>query len=182
MSSTLRTPGPGAAGTQSRGTGLARLVGVVLVSFALVAVSVLPQLTARLTGDEYTLRVEPVDPIDPFRGAYVALAYPDLQEVSTDGSIVDPMDDGDRGDVFVTLVQEGEVWVGDTYTRTRPADGPYLRCSDRDWRLDCGIDSWFLPQDKATALEDAVRDGRAVATVRIDGRGNAALVDVNIRE
>ena len=26
------------------------------------------------------LRVAPVDPIDPFRGAYVELAYPDLPE------------------------------------------------------------------------------------------------------
>ncbi|MBA2739897.1 MAG: GDYXXLXY domain-containing protein, partial [Nocardioidaceae bacterium] len=44
----------------------------------------------------------------------------------------------------------------------------------------CGIDSWFLPQDEALAMEQEVRDGRAVAVVKIDSRGNAALVDVRV--
>ena len=65
--------------------------------------------------------------------------------------------------------------------RTRPATGPYLACDDRDWRVECGIDSWFLPQDDAAALEDAIRDGDVVARVRVDGRGNAALVAVTVR-
>ncbi len=58
---------------------LALKVGAVaLVQLALVGVAVAPRLSARLTGDEYRLRVAPVDPIDPFRGAYVDLDYPDL--------------------------------------------------------------------------------------------------------
>lgn len=56
----------------------ARVAGVVLTSLALLAVAVWPQLSARFTGDEVVLRVQPVDPIDPFRGAYVDLGYPDL--------------------------------------------------------------------------------------------------------
>lgn len=158
---------------------IARLVGVVLVCFALVALAVLPQLTARLTGEEFRLRVAPLDPIDPFRGAYVALAYPDIQDVDNFGNVQEPMDDGERGEVFVTLVPEGEVWVAAEFTRDRPDDGPYLTCNDRDFRLDCGIDSWFLPQDNARELEDAVRDGTAIATVRIDDHGNAVLLDVS---
>ena len=46
---------------------------------ALVGVAVAPQLSARVTGDTYLFRVAPLDPIDPFRGAYVTLDYPDLQ-------------------------------------------------------------------------------------------------------
>lgn len=159
---------------------IARLVGVVLVSFALVAAAVLPQLTARLTGDEYQLRVAPLDPIDPFRGAYVALAYPDLQDVDSFGNVEDPIDDGERGDVFITLVPDGDLWVAGEFTRDRPDEGPYLACNDRDFRLNCGVDSWFLPQDEARELEDAVRNGTAVATLRIDSRGNAALMDVSL--
>ena len=82
--------------------------------------------------------------------------------------------------VAVPLVPDGDLWRGDTPTRTRPADGPYLRCSDADWQLRCGIESWFLPQDKAIALERAVSSGSAVARVRVDGRGNAALVGVEV--
>ena len=57
---------------------LLKVGAVALVQLALVGVAVAPRLSARLTGDEYRLRVQPVDPIDPFRGAYVDLDYPDL--------------------------------------------------------------------------------------------------------
>ena len=66
---------------------------------------------------------------------------------------------------------------GRSAARDRPEDGPYLACEDRSWQVRCGIESWFLPQDEAAAAEDLLREG-AVAEVRIDGRGNAAVVDV----
>ena len=54
---------------------------VIAVSqLALVGLAVAPQLSARVAGDPYLVRVAPVDPIDPFRGAYVALDYPDLRD------------------------------------------------------------------------------------------------------
>jgi len=152
----------------------ARVAAAVVVQLALVAVAVSGQLSARLTGDEYSFRVEPVDPIDPFRGAYVALDYPDL--VPNNENLP-----GDRGDVFLPLTEDGEVWAAGTPTRTRPDDGPYLACTDRNNEIRCGIDSWFLPQDEARELEGAIRDGDVVARVRIDGRGNAALVAVEVR-
>jgi uncharacterized membrane-anchored protein len=152
----------------------ARVAAAVVVQLALVAVAVSGQLSARLTGDEYSFRVEPVDPIDPFRGAYVALDYPDL--VPNNENLP-----GDRGDVFLPLTEDGEVWAAGTPTRTRPDDGPYLACTDRNYEIRCGIDSWFLPQDDARELEGAIRDGDVVARVRIDGRGNAALVAVEVR-
>jgi uncharacterized membrane-anchored protein len=152
----------------------ARVAAAVVIQLALVAAAVSGQLSARLTGDEYSFRVEPVDPIDPFRGAYVALDYPDL--VPNNENLP-----GDRGDVFLPLTEDGEVWAAGTPTRTRPDDGPYLACTDRNYEIRCGIDSWFLPQDDARELEGAIRDGDVVARVRIDGRGNAALVAVEVR-
>jgi hypothetical protein len=53
-----------------------------------------------------------------------------------------------------------------------------LRCHDDGWQLRCGIESWFLPQPKAAAAGQALVEGRAVAVVRIDAQGNAALVGV----
>ncbi|MDP9416525.1 MAG: GDYXXLXY domain-containing protein [Actinomycetota bacterium] len=148
-----------------------------VVQLALVALAVAGPLSARLTGEEYLLEVAPVDPVDPFRGAYVALSYPGLPGGG---------DLGDRphgsGVVYVPLVRSGELWVA-RGVRTEPPDSPpYLRCHDDGWQLRCGIESWFLPQDDAYAMEQAVQDGRAVATVRIDGRGNAALMDVQVRD
>jgi uncharacterized membrane-anchored protein len=153
---------------------------VALTQLLLVGVAVAPQLSARTTGDTYLVRVSMLDPVDPFRGAYVALDYPDLRHDSSQ-SFGDPglgsLDDGEEGAVYVTLVEREGVWVAEDWVRERPADGPYLACDDRSWQIRCGIESWFLPQDEAAAAEDLLRDG-AVAEVRIDGRGNAAVVGV----
>jgi uncharacterized membrane-anchored protein len=148
----------------------AKVTVVALVQLALVGVAVAPRLSARLTGDEYLLRVAPVDPIDPFRGAYVDLDYPDLD--------LDRETPGDEGTVYVTLERDGEVWVAGAHTRERPSGTPYLTCDDRDWRLRCGIESLFLPQDEAAAMQADLGNGSMVAVVKVDGRGNAALVRV----
>jgi uncharacterized membrane-anchored protein len=153
-----------------------RLLGLALAQLALVGVAVAPQLVARATGDDYLMRVQPLDPIDPFRGAYVTLHYPDLQEPG--GSRPPSQDDGEGGDVYITLVEEDGFWVMEERTRTRPEDGPYLACDDRSWQVRCGIESYFVPQDRAREMEQALADG-GVATVRIDSRGVATVVSVD---
>ena len=155
-------------------------VGVVAaVQAVLVAVGVAPQISARLTGETHTFRVEPVDPIDPFRGAYVTLGYPDLRHdlSSNGGGGQGAMDDGESGAVYITLTEQDGHSVADEYLRDRPDSGTYLACDDTDWQIRCGIESWFLPQDEAAEMEQVLREG-AVAEVRIDSRGNAALMDV----
>ncbi len=152
-------------------TGMLSKIAIVAVAqLALVGVAVAPQLSARAFGDEYRMRVAPVDPIDPFRGAYVDLGYPDLR-LDQDHPIA-----GDEGTVYVTLVADGDVWKAGSYSRSRPEDGPYLTCDDRDWRIRCGIESWFVSQDEAADLEDAVGAGTMVAVIKVDGRGHAAIV------
>jgi len=160
-----------------------RVGAVVLAQLALVGVAVWAPLSARLTGETVVLRVEPVDPIDPFRGAYVQLAYPDLPEQAgqDDGTLTDEQRealDEARGTAYVPLTRSGEVWVGGSVQRTPPAGRLYLTCDDSSWQLECGIESWFLPQDEAAGLQDAIGGGTAVATVKVDAAGHAALVDV----
>ncbi len=151
---------------------------LLLAQLALVALAVLPQLSARATGDEIRLRVEPVDPIDPFRGAYVTLGYPDLRhdDSSSPEGGMGSMEDGGDGPVYVSLTRSGDVWTATRWARTRPAEGHYLRCDDHGWQIRCGIESYFLPQDEAARVQGEVRDGELVAVVKVDGRGNAALV------
>ena len=152
---------------------------IALAQLALVGLAVAPQLSARVVGDTYLMKVAPLDPIDPFRGAYVTLDYPDLRHGDADewNTGLGSVEDGDRGDVYVSLQEQGEVWVAAEWTRERPDDGPYLACNDRSWQIRCGIESYFLPQDKASETELLLRDG-AVAEVKIDSRGNATVVDV----
>lgn len=172
---------------------LPRVTTVALVVAAqalLVGVAVADQLSARTTGTEYLLRVAPVDPIDPFRGAYVDLGYPDLPAQPNNGGAplpekeptsepdAEPADQPRRGTAYVPLTQKGAVWVGGDIVRSRPAAGPYLTCNDRSWRLRCGIESWFLPQQRAASVQTWLGQGHAVARVKIDSRGNAALIDV----
>ena len=66
---------------------------------------------------------------------------------------------------------------GDLHTAPTKLVCGYLACNDRSWQVRCGIESYFLPQDEAAETERLLADG-AVAEVRIDGRGNAAVVDV----
>ena len=155
---------------------------VVLAQLALVVVAVWAPLSARLTGEEVLLRVAPVDPVDPFRGAYVELSYPDLPDPSASSPETQEEQDAldaARGTAYVPLTRNGGVWVGGPVQRTPPAQGLYLTCDDSSWQLDCGIESWFLPQDEAAALQGSLGTGTAVATVKVDGAGHAALVDVS---
>lgn len=164
---------------------LARAAVAALASLPLVAAGVAPQLSARLTGEEVLLRVAPVDPIDPFRGAYVDLDYPDL---TTEGGSWPPsVDDGRSGAVYAVLEERPAAdglpatWALASWSRERPADGLYLACDDADWAVRCGIESWFVPQDEALRLEQVLADTGALATVRVDGRGNAAITDLRAR-
>ncbi|GAB96214.1 putative membrane-anchored protein [Kineosphaera limosa] len=176
---------PAAAPAQAPARRWRWLILALVVQLGLVGVAVAPQLQARFTGQEYRLRVAPIDPIDPFRGAYVALSYPDLptSESMARDLAADPGTLSEAPSVgghvrFVPLIRSGEVWRGAGVQRTRPDSGPYLTCRDRGWQLRCGIESWFVPQDRAAAIERAVGSGHAIAVVRIDSSGDAAIVDL----
>lgn len=169
------------------------VVVATIAQLLLVPVAVYGQLSARLTGEELLLRVGPVDPIDPFRGAYVALAYPDLQpsELERKG-----FEEEDRGELYVVLEEDDGVMVAERFSRTRPDRGTYLTCDDSDWQLRCGIESLFLPQAEAARVQRDIdqsglwngetdefgnpvgdeRDSGYVARVKVDGRGHAAVV------
>jgi uncharacterized membrane-anchored protein len=157
-----------------------RVALVAALQLVLVAVGVAPQLSARATGEEYRMRVAPVDPVDPFRGAYVILDYPDLSRGDTfsAGGGLGALEDGDSGPVFVSLDQHDGLMRATAFNRTRPDHGPYLACNDRYWQIRCGIESWFASQAEARRLGRQLAEDGAIAVMRIDSRGHAALVDL----
>lgn len=149
----------------SRTTAVGAAVGIQAM---LLVTAVAPRLSARLFGDIYLVRVAPIDPIDPFRGAYVRLGYPDISPAEFRSDV--------SGTVFVPLVRDGDLWRGDGLLKRRPGDGPYLTC-DYDGQLRCGIESLFAAQDDARALERDLADG-AVARLKVDDRGHAIVLGI----
>lgn len=144
-----------------------RVAAACAVQLALVGVAVAPQLSARLTGEEYRLAVAPIDPIDPFRGAYVDLSYPGLGPQEQESA--------PEGEVYVPLTEQGELWAPGRARTQRPDTGPFLRCDSDGYQLRCGIESMFASQSEARRLERELVDG-AVAVVRIDDDGHASIV------
>lgn len=162
----------------------ARVAVAVVVQLLLVGVALWVPLSARLGGEEVLLRVELADTYEPFDDAYVDLSYPDLpEEHFPEGEVSEEeMEriDAELGVAFVPLTRDGDVWVGGDVVRTPPADGPFLRCDDTRWELRCGIETAYLSSGSENdGVRDALRSGDAVATVRVDANGNAALVGVS---
>jgi len=147
------------------------LIGLaLLVQVALLAAVAAPRLSPRLTGTEYRLMTVPVDPIDPFRGAYVELR---LRGV--------PAFTRREGTVYVPLVRlPGGTYRGSGTRSSKPSGLPFLRCH-ADGEVRCGIESFFASQSDAKRLERELGRRGAIARVKIDGAGRAALVDLEPR-
>ena len=148
-----------------------RILAIALVAQVVVILVVAgPWLLARATGDEYRLQVAPVDPRDPFRGAYVDLRLRGVPAFSER-----------EGRVYVALVPGTGGTVRGSGTRLTKPSGPFLRCNVDDGRVQCGIESFFTSSDEAKRLERALGRSGAIAHVKIDGAGRAALVDLTAR-
>ncbi len=137
------------------------------VQLALIAAVAAPRLAPRLTGTEYRIATVALDPIDPFRGAYVDLRLRGVPEFTRR-----------EGTVYVPLVRRRDgTYRGSGTRRKPPTDGPFMRCH-ADGEVRCGIESFFASQREARRLERALARRGAIARVKIDGAGRAALVDL----
>lgn len=161
-------------------TRVTRVAVATVVQLLLVGVAVWAPLAARFTGEEVSLRVQVVEGYLPFEDSYVDVSYPDLPQQP--GEVEDEgfWDDPDRGAAYVPLTQEGAVWVGGDIQRTAPDAGIFLACDDSGWRLRCGIETAYLATGSENeAVRRALDSGDAVATVRVDSSGHAALIGVS---
>jgi uncharacterized membrane-anchored protein len=156
---------------------LDRKVGFV----ALVAALVLVPLTAiawkeyRLSsGERILLRVQPVDPDDPFRGEYVDLTYP-ISRLHLGGA--------ERGTtVYVPLRKRGRAWTGDHLVRDRPDEGTFIRGRVADFGIEYGIETFFVEEGQAQKYERAIAERRLYAEVVLDDDGDAQLDELVIED
>jgi uncharacterized membrane-anchored protein len=126
------------------------------------------------SGEKVRLQVQPVDPVDFFRGEYVALDYA-IARIPTQGI-------GPGETVYVPLRADGEIWTGDRITTEPPGDGTFIRGRTRRFGgIEFGIETFFVEEGEARRYEEAMVDGRLYADVVLDDDGKARLEDLVIR-
>jgi uncharacterized membrane-anchored protein len=156
-----------------------RLIIFVLVALAQLAVPaslVWKRETTFRRGSVWKFRTGPVDPVDAFRGRYVALDF----EVESQ-EIVPPPNVIYGGAVFVTMRQNAEGFAEiDRVLSTRPASDDFIEAQLHGTTIALPFDKYWVTERDAPAAEAAYRalsrrDRRnAFVTVRVF-RGDAGL-------
>jgi uncharacterized membrane-anchored protein len=121
-------------------------------------------------GEHILIRVEPVDPYDPFRGEYVALGYRISRVSHPDAEVV-----------YVRLHRDGIAWTGSRAVATRPASGTFIRGRVHGGSIDYGIETFYVQEGTARRYEKAVAHRRLYADVVLHDDGSAQLDDLVIR-
>lgn len=130
----------------------------------------------RSSGDAIRLQVEPVDPVDFFRGEYVALSYP-ISRVVLDGT---RWESGDT--VYVPLRRVNGHWTGREGLPEKPLQGPFIQGHlQPGGGVEYGIETFFVQEGQARRYEQAMVRRRLYADVVVDDDGKARLKDLVIR-
>ena len=147
---------------------LALVAAQLLVPLGMIGVNEL----ALATGTKVTLLTRPIDPLDPFRGRYVALGY----EIS---SLAD-LRARPGSTVWVELEPRGDRWVARRVHTSEPeTDRPFIRGVVRDGRVVYGIETFYADEDEAPRLERL--QGRLLVDVVLDDDGEARIDGVRVR-
>lgn len=156
-----------------------RLIVFALVAFAQLAVpgSMIWQQERTLRqGSVWKFRTAPVDPVDAFRGRYVALEFEaETQQISP------PPNMGYGQTVFVTLRADAEGFAMlDQVFATRPETDEFIKAQLHGHRVSLPFDVYWVNENDAPAAEAAYQaqsaQGKrnAFVTVRVY-RGAAVL-------
>jgi len=140
-------------------------------------------------GTEIMLRTVPVDPRDLFRGDYVILNY-EISEISENqkiineyGGYVDEENLYNRQTVYVTLIKDGDYYIGgDIYTE-RPPKGLFIKgLIDKYPRpaIIYGIENFFVPEDEGKEIEHARNINRVSAKIAVNAYGHASIKELYI--
>ncbi|RJQ32667.1 hypothetical protein C4572_00755 [Candidatus Parcubacteria bacterium] len=136
-------------------------------------------------GAEVYLRMEPVDPRDPFRGDYVTFRY----DISTlDGVFFDSEEKIKKGDyIYVPLEKDGRFWdLAGKVTKKMPAGGIFIKgvVENVDYAGDFleeaqalyGIEEFFIPENSGRDL----RFDDGLTLVSIGPKGDPVLKQIYI--
>lgn len=156
-----------------------RLIVLILVALAQLAVpaSLIWKREQTLRrGSVWKFRTAPVDPVDAFRGRYVALEFEEETR-----EIAPPANTTNMQTVFVTLRQVPEGFAEiDQITTARPPGDDFIEVQLRGKTVALPFDKYWVTERDAPAAEAAYRaqsqreKRNAFVTVRVF-RGDAAL-------
>jgi uncharacterized membrane-anchored protein len=160
------------------------LAGAIALQLLVLAGELINANYPLWTGQEIRLQVEPVDPRSLFRGNYARLDYDIANVRQCDKSLERDLRKGDV--VYVHLKPDDAGIMRARGFSVKPPDGgTFIRgrvkwvqhgCPELDVRY--GIEAYFLPREKALALEAELRREKAVARVMLAPNGKATLVGV----
>ncbi len=155
---------------------------MMAVPFVVIIGFILYYSITLATGEEIVLKVMPIDPVDLFRGNYVDLGYRDisnldLNEVGADKEFLE-------GEVlYATLSKKEEFWTVDMISHKKIFVNENEVCMKGKVRsvrgdrvgVEWGIESFFLPAEKAKEVESSVRRGNVSSVVSVDESCNSVL-------
>ncbi len=158
----------------------------VMVIFVLIMV----KLMTLSGGREILIHLLPVDPRDPLRGDYVTYQH-DLTTVGSYyyGTRLVNEEQFQQGEVvYVSLVESDGFSYPGEMSHAKPADGIFIKgrivgvdtpSSDSyekpTYRLDYGIEQYFIPEGKGQMFTTWTQDRQAFAKVAVDTDGTPAL-------
>jgi len=164
---------------------LAAFVLLAIVQLAVIGSRIVKWETVMRTGKEYKFRAAPVDPADPFRGRYVALAY---EAASVPRDQAPNLRSHQEAFALLGVDRDGFAEIK-ALASEPPADADFVRVrigyvshvrplEQKEISLDLPFERFYVPEEIAPAAEKAygaasARDKKdAYAVVRVkDGYG-----------
>lgn len=163
---------------------LALFVILAVVQLTVAAGAIIRSELALRTGEIYRFKLEPVDPVDAFRGRYVALRFTEVSAPVAKG-----LPTLNRQKVYVPLVVDDEGFASfGAVVLERPEDGSYLRMrsgieftsEEGESRLSLGLPfrRYYMTEELAKEVDRSLwRRGQRPAWVTVKVRGGAGVIE-----
>jgi uncharacterized membrane-anchored protein len=159
------------------------IIAVAAQLFILAAVPA-QKIYVRATGKTILLKTAPVDPYSVMSGYYVTLGY----EISNPKVSPDWKQLSEGTPVWVLLKPDPNgIWNAvsvDDMRPTVPNDCVIIKGKTSRWRIEYGIESYFIPEDARDKIAQDLRKNTrdAKVEVKVDSAGNAAITKLIIQD
>ncbi len=151
----------------------------VAAQFLILAAVPAQKIYTRAVGRSVMLKIRPVDPYNILSGYYVTLNY----EISNPSSFGESAGSYRGEQVYAILERRDDgLWRPVSLSKSYPANLPENRIAIRGrysyWRIEYGIEEFFIPETQRAEIEQGLRKNpdQARVEVKVDSKGNAALV------
>jgi uncharacterized membrane-anchored protein len=159
---------------------------VAAVAAQLLILTAVPaqKIYTRTTGKTILLKTAPVDPYSIMSGYYVTLGY----EISTPRGLTGWDERSEGNPVWVILKADPNgIWKAVSVHNSKPsvpADCVVIKGRISHWRIEYGIEEYFIPeQAREKIAQDLRKNSRdAKVEVKVDAAGNAAITKLIIQD